>query len=337
MNICVIGVGRMGRRHISAAQGLGFQVTGIHDADAESLRIAEIENGISHELVFDTAEEMLKTVRPNGVVISTTSPSHCDYVCLAASVGIKYILCEKPMASSIAECDQMIEACSRADSVLAINHQMRFMEQFRRVKPLCESPQFGGVRSVTVAASNFGLAMNGSHYFEMFRYVAGSQLTEVSFMRDAGQVMNPRGAQFEDHSGQLFARNSEGQRLYMEIGGDQGHGVHIVYGCRLGQIFLDELSGYVRAVARKEEFRDLPTTRYGMPGDEKDLRLEPADVIVATQDVWMSMIEGADFPDGLCGRHTVEALVAANLSGESMGKWLSINGALPRERIFGWA
>jgi hypothetical protein len=151
-------------------------------------------------------------------------------------------------------------------------------------------------------------------------------------------VPNPRGKEFKDNSGQIFAVNEIGQRLYMELGGDLGHGLHVMYGCRNGQIFVDELAGFVRGVARKEEFRYLPTTRYAMPEIEKTYTLtSTADIIVSTQDVWNAMLANDNYPDGSVGLHAIQTLVAANISGEQGGRKVHINNSLPEERVFSWA
>lgn len=337
MKACIIGLGRMGRRHVVAARNAGFEIAGIYDPSPESVALAVSEQGVPHSLAFASAAEMIAMARPDAVVVASTAPSHCEYVCLAAGLGVRYILCEKPMAVSIAECDRMIEACRKSGAALAINHQMQFMEQYTAVKALADSPAFGGLRSVTVAASNFGLAMNGAHYFEMFRYLTGEEIAGVSCWTDAEKVPNPRGPQYEDRSGQLRAVTPAGVRLYMEIGGDQGHGVHVVYGCRYGQIFVDELSGFMRLVHRQPEYAELPTTRYGMPAVEELRRIEPADVIAPTAAVLRAMVEGRPYPDGAAGRHAVRALVAANLSGEQAGAPIRLGIDLPRDRRFPWA
>lgn len=328
----------MGCKHIRAAQMLGFKLEGIFDPQIAALKNASDEFGLDESLCFTSVEKMLLDTKPNGIVIASTAPSHCMYVCLAASMGVKYILCEKPMAVSIDECEQMINACEKHGAVLAINHQMRFVEQYQVIKKLSNSPEFGGLISVTVSASNFGLAMNGSHYFEMFRFLTGHTINRISFSMDKENVPNPRGKKFKDNSGQVFAVNEAGQRLYMELGGDLGHGLHVVYGCRTGQIFVDELAGFVRAVARKEEFRDLPTTRYAMPEIENTFTLtSTADIIISTQDVWDAMLANDNYPDGNVGLHAIKALVAANISGEQDGSKVLMDESLPRERVFPWA
>lgn len=327
----------MGRRHLQVAKNLGLEIVGIFDPMPESIRLVREEYKLSEQVVFSSAKEMLEKTRPETLVVSSTATSHCEYVCMAAEAGVKFILCEKPMAVSLEECDRMIEACERSGSVLAVNHQMQFMEQYTIVKKLVNSLEFGGLRSITVAASNFGLAMNGTHYFEMFRYMTDESISKVSCWTDSAKVPNPRGSQYEDRSGQLRAVSPSGIRLYMELGGDLGHGIQVIYSCLLGQILVDELSGHLRYIHRQSEFAELPTTRYGMPAVTEVRQIAPADVIKPTQDVWQAMFENRSFPDGACGRHAVAVLVAANISGEADGKQIELARELPVDRVFPWA
>lgn len=337
MRICLIGTGRMGRRHILAAKNVNFEIAGIYDPLPDAITLALDEQKLSPSIVFSSVEEMLSTVKPDAIVVSSTAPSHCEYVCLAADFGVRYILCEKPMAVSIAECDRMMEACKRAGSILAINHQMRFLEQYTSVKELAASPAFGGLHSMTVCASNFGLSMNGSHYFEAFRYLTDEQIMSVSFWADKAILPNPRGPQYTDRSGQLRAVTASGVRLYAEMSADQGHGIQVVYGCKYGQILVDELSGFMRFMHRQEQYLDLPTTRYGMPAVEEIRQIKPVDVVGPTESLWRAMLAGESIPDGQCGRHAVAALVAANLSGEQGGNAVHIDTGLPIARVFPWA
>jgi predicted dehydrogenase len=337
MKVCVIGVGRMGRRHITAARNAGFELAGIFDLSADALATTMTECHVDKALAFDDAVRMLKSVRPDAVVISTTAPSHCEFVCAAVEAGVRHILCEKPMACSLEECDRMIAACRAAGAKLAVNHQMRFMEQYTDIKALVETPEFGGLRSMVVTASNFGLAMNGCHYFEAFRYLTNENLAGISCWFDPNNVPNPRGPQYIDRSGQLRGITASGVRLIIELGGDLGHGIEVIYGCRNGQILVDELAGFVRGIHRLPEYRDLPTTRYGMPAAEFERKIAQADVTKPTEALWRAMLAGEAYPDGEHGRHAVAALVAAYLSGEDAGRSVAIGNSLPIERKFMWA
>jgi predicted dehydrogenase len=241
------------------------------------------------------------------------------------------------MASSLEECDRMIAACRAAGAKLAVNHQMRFMEQYTDIKALIETPEFGGLRSMVVTGSNFGLAMNGSHYFEAFRYLSNEAVAEISCWFDPNNVPNPRGPQYIDRSGQLRGVSASGVRLMIELGADLGHGIEVIYGCRNGQILVDELAGFVRAIHRMPEYRDLATTRYGMPANEFQRKIAQAEVTKPTEDLWRAMLADGAYPDGESGRHAVAVLVAANLSGESNGRSVALDKGLPLERKFMWA
>lgn len=338
MRTAIIGLGRMGRRHVQVARNLGLTVAGVHDANPAATWEAAAELGLPPTCCFDDAVTLFARARPECVIVATTAPTHCNYTCQAAQAGARYVLCEKPMAVSLAECAHMMEACERHNTVLAVNHQMRYMEQYTLPKRILYSEEIGGLSSITVIAGNFGLAMNGTHYFEMFRFIADEQPMEVTAWLDADRVPNPRGAEFEDRAGQVRISTRNGKRFYMDTGHDQGHGLRVVYAGPRGQISVDELAGVVLVSARREEHRALPTTRYGMPWIERSERIMPADVIAPTQAVVRALLEGSDFPSAHDGRLAVATLVAAHVSDEGGHVPVSVDPVrLPQTRAFPWA
>lgn len=337
MKFAIIGLGRMGRRHVQVALDLGFEVLGIYDMFQGAIDETLNEFPALAGKVFSSAQALLEESGAQLLTISTTAPSHAEYVCKAAESGFRYILCEKPLAVSLDEADAMVATCANYGVQLAVNHQMQFMEQYTRIKEMIGGGEFGPLRSITVHASNFGLAMNAVHYFEMFRYVTGETLASVQCWIDNEKVPNPRGPQYSDYSGQLRGVSASGVRFNLEAGGDLGHGIQVIYGCRNGQIMVDELVGSVRTIRRKTEFAELPTTRYGMPAEVETFSIAPADVFKPTADVWRAMLAGHSFPDGNIGRHALAVLVAAYVSGESNAAQTSVDNSLPKQKIFSWA
>ena len=264
--------------------------------------------------------------------------SHCAYTSLAAEAGARYILCEKPMGVSLAECDRMMEVCSRHGTRLAVNHQMRFMEQYTASKRIVQSEAFGGLSSVTVVAGNFGMANNGSHYFEMFRYMTDEPPIEATAWFSTETVPNPRGPQFEDRAGAVRLTTVSGKRFYMEIGADQGHGMKVVYSGPYGQLVVDELAGTMYLAVRGDRYRDMPSTRYGMPSVESVQKISPADSVGPTRAVLEALLDDDDPPTGEDGRMAVAALVAAYVSDENGHIPVSLgDSALPLDRVFPWA
>src|SRR5262245_53878456 len=129
MKVAVIGAGRMGRRHVQVVQEMGLNVAGVADANPEALATACQERKLSARQLYADARALLAT-RPDCVVVSTTAPAHAEYACTAANAGAKFILCEKPLAVSLEQCDLVLDTCRKHGAKLAVNHQMRFMEQY---------------------------------------------------------------------------------------------------------------------------------------------------------------------------------------------------------------
>ncbi len=333
----IIGLGRMGRRHLKIAREIGLDIVGICDLNPETLTDAANEFGVDNGRRFTNPHAMLAMLRPGCVIVATTAPSHCEYVCAAAEIGVQYILCEKPMAVSIAECDRMVDVCRRHGARLAVNHQMRFMEQYLEPKRLLNSPLMDGLSSVAVFGGNFGLAMNGSHYFEMFRFLTDETPFEVSAWFSAEKVPNPRGPQFEDRAGCVRVTTASGKRLYLDCSAEQGHGMTVIYCARNGQIIVNELTGRVTLFARQEQYRELPTTRYGMAAIEDVRGIVPADAFLPTKAVLDALLTQGSYPTGEDGRLAIEVLVAAYRSDESHAPVRIDDCATPRERVFQWA
>jgi predicted dehydrogenase len=337
MKAAILGVGRMGRRHIQVVRRLEWELTGVYDVSPASLKLAQDEQGVPENCLFSDLDQLYAAGVPDALIIATTADSHCALTCMAAERGVKYILVEKPMAVSLEECDRMIETCKRHGARLAVNHQMRFMEQYTEPKRLFASEEFGGLASMTVVAGNFGFAMNGTHYFEAFRFLTGEYPVEVSAWFSPEVVANPRGAQFQDRAGCIRAVTASGKRLYMEIGADQGHGIRVIYGCRNGMITVDELSGQLISSQREEQYRSLPTTRYGMPAEDVQRLIQPCEVIDTSAAVIKAMLADVNNVSGEDGRKVIELLVAAYQSAENGNTAVRLDGGVDRNRVFPWA
>jgi predicted dehydrogenase len=334
----VIGVGRMGRRHGKAARAAGFDLIGVADGLVSSLEVARDELSLTTAQCYHDPIEMLQSLKPDCVIVATTATSHADLTCLAAEMGARFILCEKPMATSIEDCDRMISTCARHNVRLAINHQTRFMTQYARAKEVIESKELGGFCSLHVIAGNCGLAMNGTHFFELLRFITGGEVPEeVSACFSPEILPNPRGAQFQDRAGFIRACTPSGKRLHIEAATDQGHGLTLIYSCRYGQVIVDILAGWMRVNHRKPEHRDKPTSNYGMPWEIWEESFEVADAVLATTQVLDHLIDGHGYPTGEDARTAVRTLVAAYASAEKNGIPVRLDQAECYERRFPWA
>lgn len=334
----IIGLGRMGIRHLEAVKKMGMDICGLVDTSATALSDAAEKFSISNDCCFNTARDMLVAMKPDAVVIATTAPTHAEYTILCAQNNVKYILCEKPMALSLDEANAMTDACDHYGAKLAINHQMMFLPQYTEIKNMIASDNFGPLSSIIVSGSNFGLAMNVSHYFEMFRFLTNSDIKNIQAWFENEKVFNPRGEQFEDYSGSLMAHNSIGTKMYVDFSAKAGHGLQVIYIFKYGQVIVDELSGFVRTICRKDEFKDLPTTRYGMPAEITQYEIQPFEMIDSTIMVWNAMLSSSEFPNDGVGSHAMNCLVAAIESHENNNIPISTDKiSIEQARKFKWA
>lgn len=337
MKAAVVGLGIMGKKHIKAIQLLGLNIVGLSDLNGSTLIDTANEFNISSDKLYDDFCELLTDAKPELLVIATTAPGHCALTCLAAESGVKYILCEKPMAVSVSECNAMIETCAKYGTKLAINHQMRFLDHYIKAKEIIKSEEFGGLASITVLGGNIGLAMNATHYFEMFRYITDELPHEVTAWLSEESIPNPRGIQFVDKGGSLRAVTESGIRLYIEIGTDQGYGKNSIFMGKYGQLAIDELAGKMYLTVRNKEFRTLPTTRYGAASTNSIIEVPPLDALAPTKAVIEALINSGNYPTGEEGRNAVMVVAAAHISNDNGNKAVLIDELKNNDRKFPWA
>jgi predicted dehydrogenase len=78
----------------------------------------------------------------NAVYVATPVHVHAEQTIAAAEAG-KHVLCEKPMAMTVAECDRMIAACRTSGVALGIAYYRRFYPAVLRVKTLLDAGALG--------------------------------------------------------------------------------------------------------------------------------------------------------------------------------------------------
>lgn len=72
---------------------------------------------------------------------------HAEYVIRAAAAG-KHVICEKPMAVTVEECDRMIEACRTAGKKLSIGYRLHFEPHNREMMLIGREKKFGSLTKI---------------------------------------------------------------------------------------------------------------------------------------------------------------------------------------------
>ena len=136
LRTALIGCGKVAGIHAEALRDAAeSEIVAFCDRD---LARAESFAGDYGGRAFSDLETLLAEARPEAVVICTPHPLHAEATVAAAEAGA-HVLVEKPMASSLADCDRMIGACKQAGVRLGVISQRRFYEPVKRMKAAIEA------------------------------------------------------------------------------------------------------------------------------------------------------------------------------------------------------
>ncbi len=141
--------------------------------------------------VLDSPGKLLARGDVDVVHIATPPASHLRLALMALKAG-KHVLCEKPLALTVQQADEMIAAAAKAGLLLAVSFVMRYNPVAEATKAVIDSGVLGRVLSgrLTNCASEAGLGPkhwfwdksisggifieHGVHFFDLYRYWLGS-------------------------------------------------------------------------------------------------------------------------------------------------------------------
>ena len=145
--------------------------------------------------------KMLESEEIDIVSVATYTPYHAEETIACAERGIGAIYCEKPIASSLAEAEKMVEACEQNGSLLVINHNRRFNADHRRLQEHIVGGDLGDLVSVSIEWGAGRLGNVGTHMFDAVCMLKGRRVTAVSATLDLSIRPDCRGPQFHDPGG----------------------------------------------------------------------------------------------------------------------------------------
>lgn len=147
IRIAVTGSGFMGRTHADAAHRLDDTA---FVAVAGGRRAEKLAADYGAECV-DGIDLLVARDDVDAVVITTPHWVHVEEAVAAAEAG-KHVLVEKPMATSVEDCDRMIAACESNGVVLSVGYHQRFRESNWRTRDLIQSGAIGKIRCIQTSA-----------------------------------------------------------------------------------------------------------------------------------------------------------------------------------------
>ncbi len=118
-------------------------------ADAWKTKYTIPENNIYN---YDNYDSIKDNPEIDIVYIVLPNSMHSEYTIRAAKAG-KHVICEKPMALNVEDCDKMIAACKEAGKMLSIGYRLHFDPYHLEVARIGQQKAYGNIKKFTAAFS----------------------------------------------------------------------------------------------------------------------------------------------------------------------------------------
>jgi predicted dehydrogenase len=148
LKIAVAGAGVIGRAHIAVlAQNPSAQLCGIADPTDAARQLAR-EQGVAW---FETLDELLATLRIDGVVLATPNALHVPQALQCIEAGVP-VLVEKPIAHTVADAQRLVDATQAHQAKVLIGHHRAHSPIMREAKAVIDAGSLGQLVSVMGSA-----------------------------------------------------------------------------------------------------------------------------------------------------------------------------------------
>ncbi len=178
----LIGCGNMGGSHAKQMAALQtIRLAAACDVDETKAR-ATAEAAGEGVAVFSDVDQLLADARVPAVIVATPNFTHKEIVLKALAAG-KDVFCEKPMALTVADCDEMIGAARQHGRKLMVGQVLRLITVFAEVRRLVSEGLIGTPRAIRVLRAGARSAGRGDRQratWRMKRQNTGGLLFEVN-------------------------------------------------------------------------------------------------------------------------------------------------------------
>lgn len=225
---------------------------------------------------YSDIDSLISDDEINAIYIATPPHLHCEQTILAASAS-KHILCEKPMAMSVSECQQMVEACSEAGVTLMLAYYRNHYPHIEKMKALMNQGAIGDIVLARINCTGYynptradmknwridpkisggGVLMDiGSHRISLLQYLLGN----ISDVKGFAETLHLDAA--VDDSTVFTLRFESGAHAVANINWNVGVGIDDieVYGTT-GYLKCSPLnSGNLTIETKSDGVKELPET-----------------------------------------------------------------------------
>ena len=218
----VIGTGMMGVEHIENILHLdGAVVTAIADTDEGRRGVgvhAASVNGVAL-LAFDNHVDLLNSGTVDAVVIATPNMTHVDVLGDALDADV-HVLVEKPLCTTVADCQRVVDAQRSTSRVVWMGLEYRYMPPTMALLRSLKAGTVGSVKMIAIREHRFPflvkvknwnrfnrntggtLVEKCCHFFDLMRLVADAE--PVRIIASGGQDVNHLDEQYDGETPDIF-------------------------------------------------------------------------------------------------------------------------------------
>ena len=191
LKLGVIGAGRIGKVHTATLVQSVPSALVVALADTNLNSANELAKTFGIASVFSNYMDVINHPDVEAVVICSPTDTHAKYIVAAAKAG-KHIFCEKPVVLTLEVIKGAIKAAADAGVKLMVGFNRRFDSNFSKIRQLVTEGKIGDPHILKItsrdpapppaeySAVSGGMFMDMTiHDFDMARYIAGSEVTEV--------------------------------------------------------------------------------------------------------------------------------------------------------------
>ena len=186
LGIGVVGCGYWGPNLIRNFYGLpDCELKTICDLDIQ--RLNHLKSLYPKAEISTEFQELISRPDIDALVIATSATTHYAMAKQALSAG-KHVFIEKPMATSSAECDELVALAAAANLTLMVGHTFLYSAPVRRIKEIISRGDIGDIRYISARRLNLGLFQRtinvtwdlAPHDISIILYVTGLLPTSVN-------------------------------------------------------------------------------------------------------------------------------------------------------------
>ena len=196
----IVGLGRVADNEIAPAVTAAPNSTLAGVVSRTAAKAAEFAARHRAAAAYDDYRALLEDPSVDAVYIATPNALHADQVVAAAEAG-KHVLCDKPLATTVADAERAVAACDAAGVRLGITFQTRNHEGMRDIRDLLAAGGIGSVRLVQIEVgtgrklpqgwrtdpglAGVGVMHNlGVHAYDLLRFLLGAEVVEATAVVD---------------------------------------------------------------------------------------------------------------------------------------------------------